>query len=79
MEILVITILSIVAGILLASIAATGVYYALKTRKDKQGQTLRDGKKKIALPHDDSYVVYHDESLINIERYDSHQIQNLTI
>ena len=69
MDILVITILSIVAGILLATIAASGVYYAFKTRHDKQVQSKKDGaqKKKLVLPHDDSYVIYKDESLLDIE------------
>jgi hypothetical protein len=70
MDILVITILSIVAGILLATIAASGIYYAFKTKHDKQSQSKKDGvrgKKILALPRDDSYVIYQDESLVDVE------------
>ena len=66
-------ILGIVGGVMIATVAASGIYYSYRTKKDKEKEkaaakvTTSTTARRSARIESESYVVYQDESLVDFD------------
>lgn len=66
-EVLIIITLSCAAGVMMATIASAGIYYAYRGKKDKKKEKRQAITSTPALTYDDPQLVYHDEALVDLE------------
>ena len=66
-------ILGIVGGVMIATVAASGIYYSYRMKKDKQKEkaaakvTTTPPARRSARVEAEPYVVYQDESLVDFD------------
>ena len=72
MEIIIIIILGIVSGVMIATVAASGIYYSYRSKKDREkekaaAKITATPAKRAARAEREPFVVYQDESLVDFD------------
>ena len=64
-------ILSIVGGVMIATVAASGIYYSYRSKKDREKEKaaakVSAPSRRSARAENESFVVYQDESLVDFD------------
>lgn len=73
MDIIIMIILGIVGGVMIATVAASGIYYSYRTKKDREKEktaakvATTTPARRTARTESEPYVVYQDESLVDFD------------
>ena len=72
MDIITLIILAIVGGVMIATVAASGIYYSYRSKRDREKEKVAakitsTPARRTALVEKESYVVYQDESLVDFD------------
>ena len=73
MDILIMIILGICGGVMIATVAASGIYYSYRTKKDREREkavakvVTSTPARRPARAETEPYVVYQDESLVDFD------------
>ena len=73
MDLIIMIILGIVGGVMIATVAASGIYYSYRSKKDKEKEktaaklTSSTPARRSARTEAEPFVVYQDESLVDFD------------
>ena len=74
MDLIIMIILGIVGGVMIATVAASGIYYSYRSKKDKEKEqaaakltSSTPATRRSARTDAEPYVVYQDESLVDFD------------
>ena len=72
MDIITLIILAIVGGVMIATVAASGIYYSYRSKRDREKEKVAakitsTPARQTARVEKESYVVYQDESLVDFD------------
>ena len=72
MDIITLIILAIVGGVMIATVAASGIYYSYRSKRDREKEKVAakitsTPARRTARVEKESYVVYQDESLVDFD------------
>ena len=72
MDIITLIILAIVGGVMIATVAASGIYYSYRSKRDRENEKAAakitsTPARRTARVEKESYVVYQDESLVDFD------------
>ena len=73
MDIIIMIILGIVGGVMIATVAASGIYYSYRTKKDREKEraaakvAANTPARRTVRTEREPYVVYQDESLVDFD------------